>query len=333
MNTRHFDLTRTQEYLDRIQEMEELGQVYGEETILVPISLDIKEMYTNLPHGKILDALHYVVAQMRAAKRSRTEHVRVPNDREERVGFGKSLNTIESKHITFKQMMELSEYDLRNTVFTVGTIMLKQEKGAPIGGYLSTVYAVAVCIKHENEFIESLGADAKYLSLMRYIDDITGAIAITMSDEESQVRARRTYTKLLRECYPSELDLKPEQIQDGNVRFLETITKYGDNDVEVRHLNKNYETIMNEGEQTFLTVQHCRSYSSKTSKRGVIMSRMQIISQNCTTESGRFRAVAEFLTEMRILAYSKRFLRQACRGMYDKTDDGFWLLVSRLVLL
>ena len=68
---------------------------------MIPISLDIKEMYTNLPHEKIVEAVEYVLFNMSKSKRSRTEYVRVPKDPEETVSFGKSLNLEEYKHISF----------------------------------------------------------------------------------------------------------------------------------------------------------------------------------------------------------------------------------------
>lgn len=52
MRCQHFDLTRTQDYLEKIAEVEKLGECFGDDTHLIPISLDIKEMYTNLLHEK-----------------------------------------------------------------------------------------------------------------------------------------------------------------------------------------------------------------------------------------------------------------------------------------
>lgn len=138
--------------------------------------------------------------------------------------------------------------------------------------------------------------------------------------------------KLMNDCYPSELELKPEEIKQGNVKFLETITKYRGKTIEVRHFNKNYESIMKQGEQKFLTVQDNLSLSSKTTKRGVLMSRLTTIRNNCSTMSGKFRAVAEFLLEMQTRNYSRRMLRQICRSLYDKQDDGFWLVAARFIL-
>ena len=324
----HFNLRKTQDFLDKMKAFaQQLKFELGEDIQLMPFSLDIKEMFTALPHKAIRDAVTWLLDHAKTYTRSK--YVRVPNDRSMMCGWGKSCNTFEVAQISFTQITELVRFDLNNAIFSVGNTLLKQKQGAPIGGVMSTALAITTCVYSENCFLETLGVDSRYLRVLRYVDDISGVIAIPKNEKNSGINALLLYRKLCNLCYPKELLLKPEVIRNGRFRFLETMTTVRGNEITVEHYSKNAEFIATNDAQKFYTIQHSTSFSPWRSKFGVAIARMISISQHSGSRKSLRRSVNEFIRELNFLGYSTRFVRRVCHRMYLRTDDEIWLKVTK----
>ena len=69
---RHFNLARTQDFLHRITSFsQELKFLHGESVILMPFSLDIKEMFTGLPHPVIRTAVRWLLDHAKTCRSAR----------------------------------------------------------------------------------------------------------------------------------------------------------------------------------------------------------------------------------------------------------------------
>ena len=320
----HFNLKKTQVFLDRMQAFaQQLKYEFGEDIELMPFSLDIKEMFTALPHKAIRDAVSWLLDHAKTCTRSK--YIRVPKDRNNSCGWGKSCNTFEVAEISFIQIIELVNFDLSNALFTVGNTLLKQKQGAPIGGVMSTALAITTCVYSENCFLQTLGVDSRYLRVLRYVDDISGVIAIPRNEKNAWINALVLFRRLRDQCYPKELLLKPEVIENGTFRFLETLTTISGSEICVKHYSKNAESIAAYGCQKFYTIQHSTSFSPWRSKFGVAIARMISISQHSGSRKSLRIAVNKFIHELYFLRYSRRFVRRVCHRMYRKTDDDIWL--------
>ena len=323
---RHFNLARTQDFLHRITAfLQELKFLHGESVILMPFSLDIKEMFTGLPHPVIRTAVRWLLDHAKTCTGS--VFIRVPKDKKLSCAWGKSSNLGEVLEISFQQIYDVVNFDLTHAIFTVGSQLTKQKQGAPIGGIMSTSIAIATCVYSEIAFVSTLGVDTRFLRVVRYVDDIAGVIAFLKNDPASFLRAKAILKKLQTECYPKELVLKPEPIDDGSFRFLETLTTVQGNTIVVRHHNKNHESLQANGGQKFYTIQHAYSFSPMRSKYGVVISRLIAISNHCVSEVLLIDSVRQFFCELRFLCYSNRFIRRACQHMYRTTDLDVWLPV------
>lgn len=113
------------------------------------------------------------------SQKTRSHFVQVPYDRSVSPSFGKSTNYNEVCDFLFTDLLDIVDFDLRNAIFTVGAHLRQQHVGTPIGGILSTVYAVLTCAFAEHKWVCSLGTDVHYFSSVRYVDD--GAVAIAFS--------------------------------------------------------------------------------------------------------------------------------------------------------
>ena len=68
----HFNLQKTQVFLDRMQAFAQLLKYeFGEDIELMPFSLDIKEMFTALPHKAIRDAVSWLLDHAKTCTRSK----------------------------------------------------------------------------------------------------------------------------------------------------------------------------------------------------------------------------------------------------------------------
>ena len=323
----HFNLPRTQDFLNKMTAFsQQMKFLHGESVLLLPFSLDIKEMFTGLPHLVIRTAVRWLLDHAKTCTRS--VFIRVPKDKKMSCAWGKSSNLAEVLEISFQQVFEVVNFDLTHAIFTVGSHLTRQKQGAPIGGVISTSIAIATCVYSEVAFISTLGVDAKFLRVIRYVDDITGVVAFFRNDPESFARAKGILRNLQTECYPKPLLLKPEPIDQGSFRFLETLTTVQGNTVVIRHHNKNYESLRTTCSQKYYTIQHAHSFSPMKSKYGVVISRLIAISNHCVSDLLLKESIQQFFYELRFLCYSNRFIRRVCQHMYRNTDLDIWLSVS-----
>ena len=218
----HFNLPRTQDFLHEMTGFaQQLKYLHGDSVILKPFSLDIKEMFTGLPHSVIRNAVRWLLDHAKTCTRS--VFVRLPKDKKVSCHWGKSSNLAEVLQISFQHIFEAVNFDLSHAIFTVGSQLTRQKQGAPIGGVMSTSLAIVTCVYSEIPFVSSLGVDVRFLRVIRYVDDITGVVAFLKNDPASFIRAKNILRKLKTECYPNELVLKNEPIECGSYRFLETV--------------------------------------------------------------------------------------------------------------
>jgi hypothetical protein len=139
ISVKTFTLHRTQDLLSRLKDIEcDLGDNYEQNTEFLEFSVDVKEMFTQLPHKEIRLATKFVIDVTK--KLTRSNYVRVPKFRKE-CAFGKSSNKNDVLQISTDQIFELVCYDVRSAIFRVGKHIMKQSNGAPIGGVLSTAEA------------------------------------------------------------------------------------------------------------------------------------------------------------------------------------------------
>lgn len=329
--SKHFNLPKTQLFLSRLtQHATELKQQHGNSDQLefIPFSLDIKEMFTGLPHKTIKQAVDFLLHHAATLNRRNVAHIRVPKDKSDPCGWGKSANLSEVHNITFTQIRGVVHFDVGSAYFSVGDTILLQKAGAPIGGVLSTALAVSTCVYTEIMFVESLGVDSRRLRVIRYVDDITVLIAILRNDPESLIKAQELYQNLKVNCYPKELVLKPENINNGSFKFLETLTTVRGNTIRVRHFSKNTQHIKNNGNQKFYCIQHAQSFSPWNTKYGVAISRLLAITDHCSSRALLIKCVHEFFFELKFLSYSTKFIRRVCQRMFRKTDDAIWLKLA-----
>lgn len=158
-----------------------------------------------------------------------------------------------------------------------------------------------------------MGTDAHFLSSVRYVDDGAVAIAFSKDDPLSLIRAHQLRKSILTSCYLSSLELKEECIDNGSFRFLETMTTFSESGLHVEHFQKNAESIQANGCQRYFNVKHSASFESRSTKLGSVLSRFLSISRYTPNDERLYSLATSFTLELKLLQYSKRFLRAVCR--------------------
>jgi hypothetical protein len=308
----------------------EMADIFGDSTVFEPYLLDVKEMFTGLPHREILKAVDFLIQQTR--KQTRSQFIRVPNEKSRKPAFGKSANRFEVSHITFQQITDVVAFDIRSAIFTLGNITFIQREGAPIGGVLSTAEAIATCAYAECLWHTSLGPDARFIRAIRYVDDIFLLTAFSRHHPQTRVLAHSLFNDLRDNCYPHGLILEQEDCKDSSLTFLETNVRVSDNTITASHHNKNIVSIRTTGHQRFFNLQSSRSYSSRNSKRGVIVARLMAISKSSPDDASLSNAVKSLFIELKTLGYGPKLMKQACVRMYHHTNSQVWNKISRSFL-
>lgn len=326
----HFTLFKTLDLVARICEAEEkIAETFGTDTALVVVTADIKEMFTGLPHASILNAVRWLIGESKS--RTRSEYMRIPKDKSIAASFGKSLNLFNTRQIKFSQVIEITTFELRNCFFTLGSNILLQTGGAPIGGICSSAYAIATCAYAEVEMLSSLGKDSAYISGVRYVDDVSAFISYSLSDPKSKSNAESVKKMLLEKCYPEGLELKEEPIVENAFKYLETTISVDKTSLTVMHFQKNFKSLCENAGQRYYNLKHSSSFESSQAKRGVIISRMLTIVRNCSREIDVAVCICRFLVELFYLGYGVRMIKQALAVMFKKDGREFWLHIILLV--
>ena len=129
------------------------------------ICSDVKQMFTFLSHKGIRDSLEWLLREMsqlkqykdrggtmRTPRKTNKNYVTLVVDPTSEIYWGNAMATGKPEDVitmNFNDIRNIVDMDLDFTYSTVGTTILKQRQGCPIGGILSSFYANLVCAKQE----------------------------------------------------------------------------------------------------------------------------------------------------------------------------------------
>lgn len=203
---------------------------------------DVKQMYTDMPHDRVVAALHWLVERVRQQQSGVVLSVK----RRGRGGvrWGRNANSRMYATVTLQQLVDVARYELEHAIFRVGSVFLWQQVGLAMGGFNSPPLAVITCAVDEYNWLRSLGADARLVCGMRYVDDSTLAIFASASVAESIVQSYRT------SCYSGGLILESTgDCSAGELEILECMVSAGADGLSMRHRNRNEQSIHQQAEQ------------------------------------------------------------------------------------
>lgn len=194
---------------------------------------DVKQMYTDMQHGRIVAALQWLVQRVEQQRGGVVLSVK----RRGRGGvrWGRNANSRMFATVTLHQLVDVARFELEHAIFRVGSVFLWQQVGLAMGGFNSPPLAVITCAVDEFNWLRSLGGEARLVRGLRYVDDSTLAILASASVAEPIVQSYRT------SCYSGGLVLESTgDCTAGELEILECIWASG---LSMRHRNRNQQSL------------------------------------------------------------------------------------------
>ena len=172
---------------------------------------DIKNMYTELKHEVILEALDWAFKTFKSSSRTRNPTLSIPKYGRKGVYIGRSSHSDEI-HISFAEIRKIVDFDLNNAIFQLGKdTVLRQLIGIPMGSPLSAALAPLVCIYFENKLFSTIDPKLPLVETngFRYMDD---QIAIAAFDNRNQQSKRQaiSFVEALATCYDDAMIMENE---------------------------------------------------------------------------------------------------------------------------
>jgi hypothetical protein len=314
-----FNLDRLPEHLHTM--LQKL--LLRKDSVLIPWQTDVTEMFTNLAHKGILDSVRWLfdMASRKAPGRAQyRSKVAVYRFGQRQVRWGVSYND-NWKTLTFSDILNIIEFDLSNIVFTVGNIALKQNNGAPIGGFISAFYGNVVCARAEYQYCQSLGCDRRLLAARRCQDDLFAVAVADASDPISLAKARAIQLDFEQNrVYKDGLSVKPVPIEGGSAKFVGTAVDIGNRSLFCTSHNRNWPALL-AGVQPYPRFHHWLSYVPRSVKLGVLIGAIRRTRRLCSFDSFAVLELSKLLMEFSILGYPDSILLEALHQLHHMDNN------------
>jgi hypothetical protein len=318
----HWTLWRVDQFIPTLKTL--FDELTNDDPDLGVIALagDIKQMYTELDHNTIMEALKWLTETYK--KKSRRTQVAVPKNTNKGTHRGTSY---ERSFVNFNidDIVDIVKFDLENAIFTVGDTILKQKIGIPMGSPISPILAILVCAYSENVFTNNNKYEDRRVLGTRYVDDAKFLTVYRKSDENDFVKACETLRNVSKTCYHKNLEVECDPDQT-NIKMLESIVHWPEsgNMFTAEFWHKNKDSISTRGRQTFVKFQRADSFSPSTSKKGVLISTFMRIRNASSDEQEFLKALPAIFKELRILQYSLSTVNRVIDRMKADPEPKGW---------
>ena len=202
--TSTFNITACSEFKCRVAAGVAAGRDrYGDSLAWVGVIGDLANMYTELRHKDIEDAVEWETR--RPGKRRRADRVAVHRRRREtHLGRCYGADWVE---VMTRDIEEVSAFDNRNLFVYIRGTVVRQCHGCPMGSHLSPPKAVICCSPPEAVLINLMTAlDLVYIAC-RFMDDVFLYVAYDLKSEASW-RNADSVVQRARGMYPAPLLLE-----------------------------------------------------------------------------------------------------------------------------
>ncbi|GBG91554.1 hypothetical protein CBR_g52588 [Chara braunii] len=173
----NFNMRSTEE---RVQRIAVANKDLRRSESFVSAAFDIKEMFCNLPHKAVMEAVRWIVDFWLARgglgillqERGKGAKVRMGDGQ---IGWTK---------IGFDEIIRFVEFDLSCTYVVACSVILQQRVGIPMGKALSPALACLLCAFAEFTFLNSLGTRRSITYGTRTVDDVSIFVRYKLGEDE-----------------------------------------------------------------------------------------------------------------------------------------------------
>lgn len=308
--TSHFNLSNICKFKETIKEFN--STLSNHDFKYKCLAGDLSNMYTFLDHTSIRKAISWLLYDTSKTKRDR-KVISVPSSPSDKsLHFGRSTITSENRFdLTYEDIIKIVNFDLNNSIFTIGSFTGKQTCGIPMGSPLSPALAVIVCAYYEHLIYSKIKSHGWSNTLIgtRYMDDILAFVTHDGSTESIH-RANCIcdwvqfgyHDLMVLECENTEFEFK----------FLSShVSAICGSPISIRYYNKNSKSLSHDNSQKFLTFQNFGSISPRMQKISVVISSLYRLDMNCIDTKDLVISVRELFFELSTLHYPPHVLMEA----------------------
>eukprot|EP00026_Physarum_polycephalum_P003471 Phypoly_transcript_03483.p1 GENE.Phypoly_transcript_03483~~Phypoly_transcript_03483.p1 ORF type:complete len:357 (-),score=31.02 Phypoly_transcript_03483:258-1328(-) len=293
--------------------VEELNEWSSEKDETVMMVGDIKNMYTELPHREIMEAIEWLIERVKGKIRG-CKWLRVEKKGRGGGGFGRGEKKKGFVEMKIEDIIKVVMFDLNNCYIRLGKVIVKQGWGIPMGSPLSPILAIVICVKYEVVFLGTLGVDNR-LKVKRYMDDVwmIGRYARGCKEEREEI------SKVVRDfrmfCYHERMEIETEGTQE-RVDFLECTIERREGKWECEYRVKNEERE----EKKMGILKRFVEYGSYGDRRkvGMVMGALARVEQNCSEKMGILTKGTAVVRELRRAGYPNGEIKKGLERMSRK---------------
>ena len=107
--------------------------------------------------------------------------------------------------------------------------------------------------------------------------------------------------------------------------FLETtITYKGFTKFDVKHLDKNVDSLLHHNKLKKIKTIHASSFAPKPQATNIVLNTLHRINNNCSSDSLKTLATLEHIYVATHFGYKKKHFRNALKKMHATTDNSLW---------
>ncbi|GBG80874.1 hypothetical protein CBR_g31430 [Chara braunii] len=305
----------TEELVTRIKEA---NKDLRKDEEFVSAAYDIKEMFCNLPHYVLMEAVRWITDfwVLQGAKGVMLKN----KGKEAKIRMGEcQVGWTETR---FVEVVRFVEFDLGCTYVMAGGRILKQRIGIPMGKASSPALACLLSAHAEFTFLNSLGME-RYLTYgARIVDDISIFVRCKKGDVVSKKKAERVIEKFER-CYHENLTL--ERTDKGSFwEFLGCVVGVKDwpEGIVCAATHKNQVGVQS-GRLAFQNLQDYCTYSSRQQKLAVISSFLYRAKRYTTMQGAEAVFLFALKIELRLRGFPDEYFDTALRS-FSKKFGGLW---------
>jgi len=167
---------------------------------------DVKDMYTGISHAEIESCVTELLDRWRSSRKPLVLGITKAGRKGVTPGYTSDRRRCASMRV--ETIVEIVLYELRHAFFHVGSEHIMQQIiGVSMGSKGGPVLAWCVCMLNEHRFHSGLGADARYLRVYRYFDDVWQLLLVPEAERDSEQWVQHHVEALEHNCYPASLRL------------------------------------------------------------------------------------------------------------------------------
>ncbi|GBG70947.1 hypothetical protein CBR_g8248 [Chara braunii] len=314
----HFNLRSLARLVPRLDSINSrIARRVGISSDISAMSYDIKDMFSKLPHQKIVEAVDWVVHSH--VKKGRS-FVRV-NSRGRGCSFGRTTGDDYWRSVPLQQILTFVQFELNHTYMRATGVLLRQTVGIPMGKSTSPPLTCILCAFAGYKFLRSLGACIRDVFGIRLMDDVS---LIVLERRHCAMKVERIQ-KLFIAFYPKNLQLKRTDDDLGAWDFLGTQIRINALQpfVTCCQVAKNECTIWHSNGLEFKNGQSYCSWGCKQQKGAVVTCHLHRIDRNTNDRTRIPRQVLSLVRKLRLKDFPTKTVERIIKH-FAKGRDCIW---------